>query len=85
MNNLSTRGALAALACGLAAAAAGPGGRHDEAWVRTRVRTVADSDTTGWQRIPWAASLVDARRAAAREDRFIFLFSHDGNLETGRC
>lgn len=86
MGNLATRGALTLVACGLAAAAAArPDAEHGEAWVKDRVRAVAASDTTAWQRIPWTVSLADARRAGAKEGRFIFLFSHDGNIETGRC
>ena len=58
---------------------------HDEAWVAQRVRQVKASDTTGWQKIPWVASLTDARRVSGAEDKPVFLFTHDGNIETGRC
>jgi hypothetical protein len=57
----------------------------DEAWVRRRVALVRASDTTGWARIPWVASLTEARRISARENKPVFLFTLDGNLETGRC
>ncbi len=38
-----------------------------------------------WQKIPWVASLTEARRLAEKEKIPIFLFTHDGNIETGRC
>jgi hypothetical protein len=58
---------------------------HDEAWVSRQVRTVKDSDANEWRRIPWTASLLDARQASKQENRPVFLFTHDGNIETGRC
>ena len=58
---------------------------HDEAWAQRQVRRIKDSDTTEWTRIPWAGSLLDAERTAKDENRPVFLFTHDGNLETGRC
>ena len=57
----------------------------DEAWVTRRVALIRASDTTGWARIPWVASLTEARRISARENKPVFLFTLDGNLETGRC
>jgi hypothetical protein len=60
-------------------------GTHDEAWVRQRVGEIKESDTTAWQKIPWVASLLDARRVSGEEKKPVFLFTHDGNLETGRC
>jgi hypothetical protein len=58
---------------------------HDEAWALRQVKQIKDSDTTAWRRIPWAASLLDARRASQKENRPLFLFTHDGNIDTGRC
>lgn len=58
---------------------------RDEAWVRQRIQQIQQGDATAWRRIPWAASLSDARQAARRENRPVFLFSHDGNIDTGRC
>jgi hypothetical protein len=76
--------ALAALALGAPPAPAG-GREHDGAWARERVRAIRESDTDGWRKIPWSASLLDARRASLKEQRPVFLFTHDGNLDTGRC
>jgi hypothetical protein len=80
----TSKWALAVL--GLGAVLGGAAGTdRDEAWVRERVRQVKQSDTTAWQKVPWAASLVEARAASAREKRPLFLFTYDGNIETGRC
>jgi hypothetical protein len=68
-----------------AALAGSPEPPHDEAWVRQRVRQIQESDTTAWQQIPWAASLLEARRISAEQKQPVFLFTHDGNIETGRC
>jgi hypothetical protein len=58
---------------------------HDESWVAAQVEAIRQSDTPGWDRIPWVASLLEARRISGRERQPVFLFTLDGNLETGRC
>jgi hypothetical protein len=58
---------------------------QDETWVLNHARQIKESDTTAWSRIPWASSLLAARRASEKENRPVFLFTHDGNIETGRC
>jgi hypothetical protein len=58
---------------------------HDEAWVRSQIQQIRQSDTTGWARIPWVTSLTEARRLSSAEQAPVFLFTLDGNLETGRC
>jgi hypothetical protein len=75
-------GLSAALAFGIAAAAAEP---PDADWVRKRVDDVKQSDTSDWRKIPWAASLLEARKLSKKEGKPIFLFTLDGNLDTGRC
>ena len=75
---------LAALACGLgltAARAAEP----DEAAIKRRVEQVKRAEINGWRKIPWVASLLEARRLSQQEKKPVFLFSHDGNIDTGRC
>ena len=52
---------------------------------RGQIQRIKDSDATEWRRIPWTGSLLDAERAARDENRPVFLFTHDGNLDTGRC
>jgi hypothetical protein len=58
---------------------------RDDAWVRGRVKAVKESDTEAWRKLPWAASLLEARKFARDEGRPVFLFTLDGNLDTGRC
>jgi hypothetical protein len=58
---------------------------YDEAWVTRQVQQIRQSDTTGWTRIPWVASLTRARSISEAEQAPVFLFTHDGNIETGRC
>ena len=63
------------------APSAGPG----DAWVAKRVREVREGDTDAWRKIPWSATLLDAAKDAKGEDRLMFVFSHEGNIDTGRC
>jgi hypothetical protein len=58
---------------------------RDEPWVIKRIREIRESDTDAWRKIPWTNTLLDAARLAAKEERPMFLFSHEGNLDTGRC
>src|SRR6516164_5603943 len=71
--------ALAVLVGGTVSAA-----HADEAWIKGQIEQIKDSDTNAWRKIPWTGSLLDARRAGEREKKPIFLFTHDGNIETGR-
>jgi hypothetical protein len=75
-----------ALATALLALLAGwPAPASDEEQILARVKAIRDSDTAAWRKVPWAASLVEADRAARREGRPMFVFSHEGNIDTGRC
>jgi hypothetical protein len=58
---------------------------RDEAWVAKQVKQIRQSDTTGWDRISWVGTLTEARRISGSENKPLFLFTLDGNLETGRC
>lgn len=58
---------------------------HNEAVIRKQIQRLKESEVNGWRKVPWAASLLAARRASEREKQPIFLFTHDGNMETGRC
>ena len=71
----------ALLAAGLASGQEG----WDEARVAKQVEKIKKSDTEAWKRLPWVPSLVAAKEAAHKEGRPIFLFTLDGNLDTGRC
>ncbi len=84
MTKQAYQGALAVLAAGVVLTAA-RAEEHDEAWVARQVKQVRQSDTTGWASIPWVASLTEARRVSGEEKKPVFLFTLDGNIETGRC
>ena len=75
---------LAALACGLAAATV-RADRFDEAGIKRQVEKVKAAEINGWRKIPWVSTLLEARRLGAKEKKPVFMFSHDGNIETGRC
>lgn len=58
---------------------------RDAKRIEQRLKQIKESGTTAWRSIPWAPSLTDARQQSAKEKRPVFLFTHAGNLETGRC
>jgi hypothetical protein len=60
-------------------------GERDEASIKQRIQRIKDSDATAWRKIPWTSSLLAARRASASEKKLLYLFAHDGNIDTGRC
>jgi hypothetical protein len=79
------RSTLASLLLALLCLASTHAEERTEEWVQKRVRFIRASDTEAWRRIPWAASLSAAAAAGRREGRPLFVFSHDGNIDTGRC
>ena len=58
---------------------------HDAKWVQQQVDTIKKIEGTGWRQVPWVATLVEARKQSQKEKRPLFLFTHDGNMDTGRC
>ncbi len=71
---------VAALAVTIVSAAAG-----DEVAIRKQIERIKAREVNGWRKIPWTPSLLAARRISEREKQPIFLFTYDGNIETGRC
>jgi hypothetical protein len=71
------------IACGLG----GPSlqARKTPSWVEERIREFREAPAMRWTTIPWVGSLVEARRLSREEGRPVLLFTHDGNIETGRC
>jgi hypothetical protein len=53
--------------------------------IRTRAAELRTADADGWRAIPWVASIPEAVALAAKEKRPLFVFSFEGNLDTGRC
>jgi len=63
-----------------------PLGARDSAWVDHRVSdwqpTVRER---AWEQIGWAKDLRSAERLCRSANRPVFLFTHDGRLNVGRC
>jgi hypothetical protein len=38
-----------------------------------------------WRLVPWLDSVTEALERARREQRPVFLFGYDGDLDTGNC
>ncbi len=59
---------------------------RDASWVDARV---AERQPTAAERrfdeIGWAPDIRDALRLSRENDRPVFLFTHDGRINTGRC
>jgi len=49
------------------------------------VRRVRPDGPQAWTRIPWAASLAQARAASRKEGCPVFLFALRGDLAANRC
>ena len=60
-------------------------GEPDARWVAKQADRLRAGDTDAWREIPWAKSLTAAASAARDEGRPLFVFSHEGNIDTGRC
>ena len=68
------------------ALAAQPAVQHDAAWVAQRVLAwQPTAKDRSWESIGWARSLSEALRLGRENGRPIFLFTHDGRLNVGRC
>ena len=57
----------------------------DARWIAKQVDRLRAGDTDAWRKIPWSKSLTSAASAARDEGRPLFVFSHEGNIDTGRC
>ncbi len=64
----------------------GSGAAIDENRLQAQVQRLHAGAAGGdWKHIPWVASLAEARRCSQQEHAPVFLFTHDGNMESGRC
>jgi len=62
-----------------------PNGR-DLAWVEKRVQELEPvARERRIDEIGWASDIRQAERLAAQHNRPVFLFTHDGHINTGRC
>jgi len=75
--------ALACLAIGFSAAAQE---RRDPAWIDARVDAWQPTkDERRFDDIAWVADLRTALKLGKEHNRPIFLFTHDGHMQIGRC
>ena len=73
------------VACALLAA---PAGMPPElvSSIEKRVREAQPTRSEKrFDEIGWAKNILDAERLAKQYGRPVFLFTHDGKMETGRC
>jgi len=55
-------------------------------WVQAKVRKIEPRNTERrMDQIGWASSLTEALRFGRETKRPVFLFTHDGDISTGRC
>ena len=55
-------------------------------WVQSQVRKLEPSRTERrFDEIGWVSGLLNAEELARKHQRPIFLFTHDGDISTGRC
>jgi hypothetical protein len=56
------------------------------AWVRQRVRDwQPTADERRFDEIAWVKDIRTAERLAKEHNRPVFLFTHDGHMDVGRC
>ena len=59
---------------------------RDAEWVEARVQEIAvKKEERRLDDIGWAKDIREAKRLAAENRRPVFLFTHDGRLNIGRC
>ena len=58
----------------------------DHAWVNQRVRELQPRpEEKRFDEIGWAEDIRDAKELAKQHQRPVFLFTHDGRMNIGRC
>ena len=68
------------------AAAAPPSDDGLPAWLEKQIDAIqARPEEKKFDSISWAADIRDALRLAKEHARPVFLFTHDGQIDTGRC
>ena len=61
-------------------------GARDLAWVEKRTQELEPAARERRiDEIGWASDIRQAERLAAEHNRPVFLFTHDGHINTGRC
>jgi hypothetical protein len=63
-----------------------PPGPSDVAWVEKRIQELQPAASERRiDEIGWASDIRHAERLAEENRRPVFLFTHDGHINTGRC
>ncbi len=66
--------------------AAMPDDKHLVDWVQNRMRALQPSRAERRiDDIGWAHGILEAEEFARKFNRPVFIFTHDGRIETGRC
>ena len=61
-------------------------GARDLAWVERRAQELEPAARERrLDEIGWASDIRQAERLAGENNRPVFLFTHDGHINTGRC
>jgi len=60
--------------------------KHDAAWVDQRVKDwQPTAEEKRFDEIGWAKDIREAQKLAKANNRPVFLFTHDGRMNIGRC
>ncbi len=63
-----------------------PPAARDVAWVEKRIQELQPAPRERRiDEIGWASDIREAERLAGENSRPVFLFTHDGHINTGRC
>ena len=82
----STVAILVALWVAAAARGEAPAGTEVVSWVKKRAEEVQPTrEEKAFDRIGWTPDLRTAERLSRESKRPVFLFTHDGRINTGRC
>lgn len=74
------------LACAALAADKSPADGDPAAWVDARVKErQVPPDERRFDEIGWARDIRAAEQLAKEHNRLVFLFTHDGRMNIGRC
>ncbi|HKS37024.1 MAG TPA: hypothetical protein VJW76_07535 [Verrucomicrobiae bacterium] len=77
---------LAFAAVNFAATPDGSEHRRDSSWVERRIQELQPTASDRrFDEIGWAQDIRTSLRLARQHNRPVFLFTHDGRINTGRC
>lgn len=79
-------GALIPASCGLAEDTSSAPEEDPQGWVEKRIEEIQPTaEEKRFDEIGWTRNLLDAEKLALEHQRPIFLFTHDGKMNAGRC